>query len=51
MNEKIVARFVSEYLPFIATENLLMAAVKHGGDRQQVHEIIRRASMERDRGR
>ena len=34
------------YLPFIATENLLMAAVKHGGDRQQVHEIIRKASME-----
>ena len=46
VNEKIVARFVSEYLPFIATENLLMAAVKHGGDRQQVHEIIRKASME-----
>ena len=46
VNEKIVARFVSEYLLFIATENLLMAAVKHGGDRQQVHEIIRKASME-----
>ena len=46
VNEKIVARFVNEYLPFIATENLLMAAVKHGGDRQQVHEIIRKASME-----
>ena len=28
VNEKIVARFVNEYLPFIATENLLMAAVK-----------------------
>ena len=46
VNEKIVARFVNEYLPVIATENLLMAAVKHGGDRQQVHEIIRKASME-----
>ena len=45
VNEKIVARFVDEYLPFIATENLLMLAVKRGGDRQQVHEIIREASM------
>ena len=46
VNEKIVERYVNDYLPFIATENLLMAAVKRGGDRQQVHEIIRRASME-----
>ena len=46
VNDKIVTRFVNDYLPFIATENLLMAAVKRGGDRQQVHEIIRRASME-----
>ena len=46
VNEKIVARFVDEYLPFIATENLLMLAVKRGGDRQQVHEIIREASMQ-----
>ncbi|MCI5994017.1 MAG: adenylosuccinate lyase [Clostridiales bacterium] len=45
VNEKIVARFVDEYLPFTATENLLMLAVKRGGDRQQVHEIIREASM------
>lgn len=45
VNEKIVARFVDEYLPFIATENLLMLAVQRGGDRQQVHEIIREASM------
>lgn len=45
VNEKIVARFVEEYLPFIATENLLMLAVQRGGDRQQVHEIIRQASM------
>ena len=46
VNEKIVEKFVAEYLPFIATENLLMAAVKRGGDRQNVHEIIRRASMD-----
>ena len=35
-----------EYLPFIATENLLMEAVKRGGNRQDLHEIIRRCSME-----
>jgi adenylosuccinate lyase len=46
VNEKIVAKAVRDYLPFIATENLLMEAVKRGGDRQKVHEMIRRASME-----
>ena len=46
VNEKIIARSVHEYLPFIATENLLMEAVRRGGDRQQLHEIIRRCSME-----
>ncbi|MCQ2449681.1 MAG: adenylosuccinate lyase [Clostridia bacterium] len=46
VNEKIVERTVWEYLPFIATENLMMEAVKRGGDRQKVHEIIRRCSME-----
>ena len=46
VNEKIIACTVQEYLPFIATENLLMEAVKHGGDRQQLHEVIRRCSME-----
>lgn len=46
VNEKIIERSVREYLPFIATENLMMEAVKRGGDRQQIHEIIRRCSME-----
>ena len=46
VNEKIIAKAVDEYLPFIATENLLMEAVKKGGDRQQTHEIIRRHSMD-----
>ena len=36
-----------EYLPFIATENLMMEAVKRGGDRQELHEIIRRCSPRR----
>ena len=46
VNEKIIDRTVREYLPFIATENLLMEGVKRGGNRQQLHELIRRCSME-----
>ena len=46
VNKKIVERTVMEYLPFIATENLMMEAVKRGGDRQELHEIIRMCSME-----
>ena len=46
VNEKIVEKTLREYLPFSATENLLMEAVKRGGDRQELHEIIRRCSME-----
>ena len=46
VNEKIVERTLKEYLPFSATENLLMEAVRQGGDRQELHEIIRQCSME-----
>lgn len=46
VNEKIVEKQVREYLPFIATENLMMEAVKRGGNRQEIHEIIRKCSME-----
>ena len=46
VNEKIVERTVREYLPFMTTENLMMEAVKRGGDRQELHEIIRSCSME-----
>lgn len=45
VNEKIVEKTVQEYLPFIATENLMMEAVKRGGNRQELHEIIRTCSM------
>ena len=45
VNEKIVEKTVREYLPFIATENLMMEGVKRGGNRQELHEIIRSASM------
>lgn len=40
----IKARVLSE-LPFMATENIMMEAVKKGGDRQELHEIIREHSM------
>lgn len=43
---KVIAKHVAEELPFMATENLLMEAVKHGGDRQTLHEVIRRHSMD-----
>jgi adenylosuccinate lyase len=46
VNEKIVEKTLNEFLPFMATENLLMEAVKRGGDRQELHGVIRRCSME-----
>ena len=45
VNEKIVEKTVREYLPFIATENLMMEGVKRGGNRQELHEIVRICSM------
>jgi adenylosuccinate lyase len=43
---KMIARHIAEELPFMATENILMAAVKAGGDRQALHEKIRRHSQD-----
>lgn len=43
---KIVRKRVMAELPFMATENIMMNAVKKGGDRQQLHERIRQYSME-----
>ena len=45
VNEYVVAKTVEDYLPFIASENLMMEGVKRGGDRQKLHEIIRECSM------
>lgn len=45
VNEKIVARTIREYLPFLATENIMMEVAKRGGDRQELHEKIRQHSM------
>nr|MCU0706247.1 adenylosuccinate lyase [Fimbriiglobus sp.] len=41
VNRPVIARGVREYLPYMATENLIMAAVAAGADRQDVHEVIR----------
>lgn len=41
VNQGMIEQHVENELPFLATENLLMAAVKQGGDRQEVHECIR----------
>ncbi|MHB1556191.1 MAG: adenylosuccinate lyase [Isosphaeraceae bacterium] len=41
----VIARHVANELPFMATENLLMAAVQAGGDRQDLHERIRQHAM------
>jgi adenylosuccinate lyase len=42
---KVIESHVKSELPFMATENILMAAVKAGGDRQELHEAIRTHSM------
>jgi adenylosuccinate lyase len=42
----VIARRVAAELPFMATENIMMAAVKAGGNRQDLHEAIRNHSME-----
>src|SRR4029077_12280934 len=41
----VIAKHLAEELPFMATENILMAAVAAGGDRQDLHERIRRHSQ------
>jgi len=43
---KVIEKHLMDELPFIATENILMEAVKRGGDRQELHERIRVHSME-----
>lgn len=46
VNTDVINKTVMTYLPFIATENLMMEGVKRGGNRQALHEIIRRCSMQ-----
>ena len=44
--EKVIAKHIRAELPFMATENIMMACVKAGGNRQELHERIRLLSME-----
>ena len=46
---KVIEKHFMAELPFMATENIMMDAVKAGGDRQELHEQIRRLSMEAGR--
>ena len=43
---KVIEKHILDELPFMATENIMMEAVKRGGDRQELHERIRVHSME-----
>lgn len=46
VNEKVIEKHLMSELPFMATENIMMDAVKAGGDRQELHEEIRTLSMQ-----
>ena len=46
---KVIEKHMMAELPFMATENIMMGAVKAGGDRQELHERIRELSMEAGR--
>ena len=43
---KMIEKHLREELPFMATENIMMDAVRRGGDRQELHEHIREHSMD-----
>lgn len=43
--DKVIYQHFMKEIPFMATENIMMDAVKHGGDRQELHERIREHSM------
>lgn len=49
VHEKVIEKHILEELPFMVSENILMDAVKQGGDRQQLHERIRVLSLEAGR--
>lgn len=47
--DKVIYRQFMSEIPFMATENIMMDAVKKGGNRQELHELIRQHSMEAGR--
>jgi len=46
VHEQVITRHIMEELPFMASENIMMDAVKRGGNRQELHERIRIHSLE-----
>ena len=46
VHEKVIRQHIMNELPFMVTENIIMESVKKGGDRQELHEKIRKHSME-----
>lgn len=49
VHEKVIEKHIMEELPFMASENIMMDAVKRGGDRQELHERIRVHAQEAGR--
>ena len=49
VHSKVIEKHILEELPFMATENIMMDAVKRGGNRQELHEAIRVHSLEAGR--
>ena len=49
VHEKVIRKHIMEELPFMASENIMMDAVKRGGNRQELHERIRVHSLEAGR--
>lgn len=47
--DKVIAKHIAAELPFMATETILMECVKAGGNRQELHELIRQHSMDAGR--
>ena len=47
--DKVIKKHIMDEIPFMATENIMMAAVKNGCDRQVLHEKIREHSMQASR--
>jgi adenylosuccinate lyase len=45
VREQVIARHVATQMPFMATERWMMLGVRAGGDRQQLHEVVRTASL------